>query len=250
MSAHRQDLVGHCARAEAATAELLSQRRRLIAAASLSPVGVMAGALVPLRARAATVLPAPVRDLDAAALALFDAAESGQWVQARATLARARAAATAATSMGGPFTEAGGALHRYFEARNGLSGDLVEAGLALSVKDRRWLIGVAERIVTRAGELAQPFAERSDAVTPRIEALLFLARRMRRALVWNDSIGYQAAHRDFGSLWQTLRPDLIGSVPTLRIQAVDQALQGAGPSPSPTVGKRLYEEVRALRHTN
>ena len=49
-------------------------------------------------------------DLDAAALALFDAAESGQWVQARTALARARAAATAAVAMGGPFTEAGGAL--------------------------------------------------------------------------------------------------------------------------------------------
>ena len=152
MSARRPDLAGHCARAEAATAELLSQRRRLIAAASFGPVRILAGALLPLRARAAAALPAPVHDLDADALALFDAAESGQWVQARTALARARAAATAAASMGGPFTEAGGALHRYLEARNGLSGDVVEAGLALSVKDRRWLIGVAERIVTRAGE--------------------------------------------------------------------------------------------------
>lgn len=247
MSAGRPDLAGACARAEAATAELLSQRRRLLAAASLGPAGVAAGALVPRWARAATALPAPVHDLDAAALALFDAAESGQWVQARMALARARAASTAAASMVGPFTEAGGALHRYFEARNGLIGDLVEAGLVLSVKDRRWLIGVAERIVTRAGELAQPFAERSDAVTPRIETLLFLARRMRRALLWNDSIGYQGAHQDFGSLWQTLRLELAASVPAGRIQALDQALQRAARSRSADDGKRLYEAVRTLR---
>lgn len=247
MSAHRQDLTGHCARAEAATAELLSQRRRLIAAASLSPVGVMAGVLLPLRAHAAAAVSAPVRDLDAAALALFDAAESGQWVQARTALARARAAATAAGAMGGLFTEAGGALHRYFEAKNGLSGDLVEAAIALSVKDRRWLIGVAERIVTRAGELAQPFAERSDAVTPRIETLLFLARRMRRALVWNDSFGFQGAHQDFASLWQTLRVELAARAPAGRIQALDQALQRAARSRSTNNGRRLYEAVWALQ---
>ena len=247
MSARRANLGGRCACAEAATAELLSQRRRLIAAASLGPVSALAGALVPLHARAAAGLPAPVHDLDAAALALFDAAESAQWVQARAALARARAAATAATSMGGPFTEAGGALHRYFEASNGLGGDLVEAGLALSVKDRRWLIGVAERIVTRAGELAQPFAEHADAVSPRIETLLFLARRMRQAQVWNDSIGYQAARRDFESLWQALRAELAVRVPTARIQALDQALQGAARAPSPKAAKRLYGAVLALR---
>ncbi|WP_295637050.1 hypothetical protein [uncultured Methylibium sp.] len=250
MSAYRQDLTGHCARAEAATAELLSQRRRLIAAASLGPVGIMAGTLAPLRARAAGALPSSVRDLDAAALVLFDAAASARWVQARAALARARTAATAAASLGGPFTEAGGALHRYFEARNGLSGDLVEAGLALSVKDHRWLIGVAERIVTRAGELAQPFAERSDKLTPQIETLLFLARRMRRALVWHDSIGYQGARGDFGSLWQAMLPELAPSVPAGRIQALDQALQGATHSPSPSAGKRLDEAVRALRQAN
>lgn len=247
MNALRADGVGDCARAEAATAELLSQRRRLMAAASLGPVGVMAGVLLPLRARAAAAIPAQVRDLDAAALALFDAAESGQWVQARTALARARAAATAAGAMGGPFTEAGGALHRYFEAKNGLNGDLVEAGLALSVKDRRWLIGVAERIVTRAGELSQPFAERSDAVTPRIETLLFLARRMRRALVWSDAFGYQGAHQDFDSLWQTLRVELAARVPAGRIQALDQALQRAASSRTAENGRRLYQAVRALQ---
>lgn len=247
MSALRTETAGRCARAREATADLLSQRRRLIAAASLGPVGVLAGALLPLRARAAAALPAPVRDLDAAALVLFDAAESSQWLQARAALARARTAATAAGSMGGLFTEAGGALHRYFEVRNGLSGDLVEAGLALSVKDRRWLIGVAERIVTHAGELAQPFAERSDAVTPRIETLLFLARRMRRALVWNDSFGYQGAHQDFASLWQTLRLELAASVPAARIQALDQALQRAARLRSADDGKRLNDAVLALR---
>ena len=247
MSALHADRVGDCARAEAATAELLSQRRRLMAAASLGSVGVMAGVLLPLRARAAAAVPAPVHDLDAAALALFDAAESGQWVQARTALKRARAAATAAGTVGGQFTEAGGALHRYFEAKNGLSGDLVEAGLALSVKDRRWLIGVAERIVTRAGELAQPFAERSDTVTPRIETLLFLARRMRRALVWGDSFGYQGAHQDFASLWQTLRGELAARVPAGRIQALDQALQRTARSRSADDGRRLYQAVWALR---
>lgn len=247
MSGRRADPAADGACAEARAADLLCQRRQLIAAATLGPAGVAACVLVPRWAHAATALPAPVHDLDAAALALFDAAETGRWGPARSALARAKTAAGAAASMQAPFIEAGGALHRYFEVRNGLSGDLVEAGLALSVKDRRWLIGVADRIASRAGELAQPFVDRSDRLTPRIETLLFLARRMRRALVWNDSIGYQGARRDFASLWQTLRPDLAASVPAIRIQALDQALQSAAHSRSANDGKRLYEAVQALR---
>ena len=63
----------------------------------------------------------------------------------------------------------------------------------MSVKDRRWLASSADRIASRAGELSQPFAERGGTVHQRVEVLLFLARRMRRALVWNDQSGYRSS---------------------------------------------------------
>ena len=68
-----------------------------------------------------------------------------------------------------------------------------------------------------------------------------------RALVWSDSFGYQGAHQDFASLWQTLRVELAARVPAGRIQALDQALQRAASSRSADDGRRLYQAVWALR---
>ena len=73
-----EDPGGACARAEAVTVELLSQRRRLIAAAALAAGSGLT--LTPLRARAAgTAMPSILKELDGAALALFDSAEASQW---------------------------------------------------------------------------------------------------------------------------------------------------------------------------
>ncbi|HWS05140.1 MAG TPA: hypothetical protein VN230_05075 [Burkholderiaceae bacterium] len=238
-----------CTRAQAATAALLAQRRRLLTAAALGPAWLataVATTLAPRGAHAAAGLPAAVRELDAAAMALFDAAEASRWPQAQHALSLARRAATATRTLEGAYTEAGGAVHRFYQARNDLSGDLIEAGTAISVKDRRWLINVAERIVARAGEMALPFAERADALNPQIETLLYLARRMRRALVWNDPFGYQGAHQDFSALWKGLRADPATGLSAGRIQSLEQALQRAGQSRSVDDARRLYEAVQSL----
>lgn len=234
-------------RAVARTSERLAQRRRLIAAATLAPVGALALSLAPRSARAAVAaLPAALAALDVAAMSLFDAAEAGQWAQARTALARARAAANATGALEGAFTEAGGALHRFFQARDSLTGDLIEAATALSANDRRWLASSADRIVSRAGELSQPFAERGGTVYQRIEVLLFLARRMRRALVWSDELGYRSARDDFKRLWQSVGPEMSALAPEKR-RVLDEALLRLSLSKAATDVKHLYDAVAALR---
>ncbi len=231
----------------ARTSEPLAQRRRLIAAAALVPTSALALWLAPRGASAAvSALPAAISDLDAAAMLLFDAAEAGQWTHASAALTRARTAANSTGALEGAFTEAGGALHRFFQARNNLTGDLIEARTALSVKDRRWLVSVADRIVARAGELSQPFAERGGTTIQRIEVLLFLARRMRRALVWSDEPGYRSARDDFKQLWQSMAPEMASLAPEKR-RALDDALLRLSLSRAAHDVKRFYDAVAALR---
>jgi hypothetical protein len=123
-------------------AGVLVTRRRLLAGTAALPLVALAVTFgLSIRARAATdTIPSAVRDLDVAAMALFDAAE--------------------------------GQLNNFFQARNNLTGDLIEAKTALSVKDRRWLVSSADRIAARAGELAQPFAQQANVLIARIEALL------------------------------------------------------------------------------
>jgi hypothetical protein len=216
--------------------------------AALGPSAALALTLAPRRASAATAaMPAALRDLDAAAMSLFDAAEAGLWAQARRALARAQAAANATGELESAFTEAGGALHRFFQARNSLSGDLPEARTALSVKDRRWLASVANRIVSRAGELSQPFSERGGTERERIEVLLYLARRMRLALVWGDSFGYRSAHDDFKRLWEVARGGLAATVPADKLRDLDDALIRLALSKAAVDVKRLYDTVAALR---
>jgi len=76
----------------------------------------------------------------------------------------------------------------FFQARNNLTADLIEARSALS---KRWLASCAVRIAERAGELSQPFADESNTLARRVEALLFLARRMRQAkgrTIWDSAL--------------------------------------------------------------
>lgn len=237
-----------CARAEAATTELLSQRRRLMSAAALGPLALAAATMASRSARAAGGPPEAVRDLDAAAMALFDAAEAGRWPQARSALAQARRAEAGTGALEGAFTQAGGELHRFFQARNDLSGDLLEAGTAISVKDRRWLVSVADRIVARAGELGQPFVGSRDSTQQRIEVLIYLARRMRRALVWADEDGFRSAQRDFRRLWQSTAIELTPDVSERR-RVLEEALTRLTLSRSTAAIQQLYDAVAALRKT-
>lgn len=223
-------------------------RRRVLTAAAALPLLGFGLTLGPYRmARAAPDnIPAPVRALDAAAMALFDAAQTAHWTAARRALDQARASATASATIEDAFLAAGGEMHRFFEARNNLTADLIEAATALAQKDKRWLINCADRLATRAGELSQPFAVRANAVAPRIESLLFLARRMRRALVWHDTAGFRSAHEDFKRLWESLRGAL-ASQPTARLAAFNNALAHIANSRSAADVDTLYVAVRQLR---
>jgi hypothetical protein len=221
-------------------------RRQLLAAACLTPpVLVALGAAVPWPAQAAAALPVALRELDAAAMDLFDAAEAGQWPRARAALERARRAAADTAPLKAAYTDAGGELHRFFQARNALAGDLPEAGTAIAARDRRWLVGVAERIVGRAGELAQPFVGRADDLQARIEVLIYLARRMRSALVWGDDIGLRSAQADFRELWRLTAAELPPAQHDRR-RALDLALERIALTKSPRAVRELYDAVAAL----
>jgi hypothetical protein len=224
-------------------------RRRLLAGTVVLPLAALAMSLGrSIRARAATqTMPSAVRDLDLAAMALFDAAEGGHWPAARHALERARAAAEAMGSVESAYVGAGGQISDFFLARNHLTGDLVEAKTALSVKDGRWLVSSAERIAARAGELSEPFAAHDNDLVPRIETLLFLARRMREALVWQDDIGFGVAHDDFKRLWKALRDELGKDERPDKVHALDEALARVAISRSSTDLKSLYTAIHDLR---
>ncbi|MEZ5603943.1 MAG: hypothetical protein R3E41_06900 [Burkholderiaceae bacterium] len=230
----------------------LAARRRTLAAFATLPALPIATAMTTTAPDAAhdadaIVAPQPVLDLDRAAMDLFDAAEAGRWRDARDALSRARAATAALRSVEGAYTDAGGALHRYIEARNGLGADLLEAGTAVSVQDRRWLVSVASHVAARAGELSLPFVGHGNAVAPLIAALLYLALRMRRALVWQDDIGFHAAMGDFARLWTSLRGRLGARLAADRMHALEAALGRLTSHASAADVRRLYDSVIALR---
>ena len=227
---------------------VVALRRRLLAGTVALPLAALVAALgLPVRARAATdMTPSALRDLDAAAMALFDAAETSRWLVAQQALERARTAADAVGGLESAYLTAGGRLTHFFQARNNLSGDLIEAKTALSMKDRRWLVNGADRIAARAGELSQPFAEHTNAIIPRIEALLFLTRRMRRALVWQDNIGYRAAQDDFKRLWRAMG-DEVDKQPPDKVRALGDAFARVTLSRSSTDLRSLYTAIRGLR---
>ncbi|MEO7114928.1 MAG: hypothetical protein ABIZ18_03635 [Caldimonas sp.] len=214
-------------------------KRRLLGGTALLAVGV------PIGARAAgTPVPGSIRELDNAAMALFDAAEAANWDGAAKALERAKSATLGAKDLERAYIDAGGGIGHFIEAKNNLSADLIEARTALSVKDKRWLISAADRLESRAGELSQPFADQSNAIVPRIETLLFLARRMRRALVWGDDGGFRDARDSFDRLWSPLRSELAGKP---SVSAVQEALTSIVKSPTSTGLKKLYAATLALR---
>ena len=217
----------------------------LLAAASLlaTPRRVLAAATV-----AAAAAPAQLGALDRAAMALFDAAEAGNWAHATAALAHAQTAADAVAVLESTYVAAGGELRRFFQARNDLVGDLIEAKTALSVKDRRWLVSSAGRIASRAGELSEPFTTHSNALVPRVTSLLFLARRMRQALVWQDNAGLRTAQDDFRRLWSSLRAELT-DVPPDKVHALDDSLKRAIAAGSRANVMAVYRDVLALRQS-
>ena len=218
----------------------------MLAIALLSPTYGLALATPQDRADKAAAIPPAVAALDTAAASLFDAAERRQWSRARTELDKARSAARGAAALEGPFAKAGGELHRYFQAINNLSGDLIEAGTALSVKDARWLVNAADRIAARAGELSQPFVQRSGAIAQRVEVLIFLARRMRRALVWSDGMGYQAAREDFRRLWANMHTQVSALSPGAQ-KSLDDALARLSSTTNAGHARALQRAVEALR---
>lgn len=189
--------------------------------------------------------PGTVRALDGAATKLFDAAESGNWDDAASALRRVQSIAPGVSDLESAYLAAGGGIGDFIAVVNNLSADAIEAGTALSAKDRGWLVSCADRIASRAGELSQPFDRRANAVVPRIDTLLFLARRMRRALVWSDEGGLLNARDSFTRLWSSLCDELAGKQPT-EVGAVQRALANVGKAPSLGDVKRLYEATQAL----
>lgn len=222
-----------------------ARRKWLTLGAALPPLAVAASLGASGVARAASPAPGDVRELADAAMALFDAAESGQWAEAKAALDHAHAAARSATGSEAAYTDAGGALSDFFQARNALSGDLAEADIALSVKNQRWLIRCADRIATRAGELAEPFADKGDSRKLTLSALLFLARRVRTAALWQDADGMANASADFSRLWLTLRARIGGSQ-AAHANAIDAAIKKIDASATSADAKALYAAVESL----
>lgn len=220
--------------------EIDPSRRRLLAIAATVP---LLAAFTRARAASPSVattpaIPQPLLDLDFAAMALFDAAEATHWDDTHKALSKVETSAAAIAALEARYTEAGGQLERFFEATNHLSADLIDARAAESVRDRAWLLSSADNILERAGDLTEPFARRTDAELPRIEVLLVLARRMRRALDWQDDQGFEAALRDFNRLWLIVRRQVAARMPG-QVQSVEQALASIARS-------RTVENLRAL----
>lgn len=198
-----------------------------------------------VQARPANRLPDVVREIDATAMKLFDAAEAGEWNDSASALARIQALAPSVSGLQSAYVEAGGSVEHFIQVVNNLSGDTIEAGTALSTKDQPWLTSCADRIVSRAGELSQPFANKVGAMTPRVDTLLFLARRMRRALVWRDQAGFANAHDSFVMLWLKLHEQMAGRYMP-EAAAIQAALGDIGEIPTRAQIKRLYKATQAI----
>ena len=226
---------------------LLAPRRRLLATGLALPLLTMAWTLgIPRGAHAGEIaMPAMVRTLDSAASAMFDAAETSDWAAAAAAIARAKNATRDIGDLETPFVTSGGTLEHFFEVQNNLSADLMEAETATSMKDQRWLVSAADHLAARAGELSEPFKPRNNAIVSRVDTLLFLARRMRRARVWADAAGYADASTAFNRLWSALRGALPGKTAP-QTKALAQALAGISASSSSADLRKLYLAVTAL----
>jgi hypothetical protein len=222
-------------------------RRRVLAGVGAALLLAGIAAAPPGRAAPAPAqqVPRPLLDLDSAASALFDAAEAERWADAHKALVAAQTAARSIDDMQTSFSEAGGRLSRFFAATNQLTADLIDARAAESVRDRPWLVDSADNLLARAGDLTEPYAARIDAPLPRLEVLLVLARRMRRAPAWQDAGGFAAARGAFDRLWPALRAELIVRAPR-GVGRVDAARARITTAPSSANARSLYLELRGL----
>lgn len=227
---------------------LNAPRRRWLVTGLVLPLLALAGSRgLPRGAHAADLsLPAMASALNGAAMALFDAAETSDWVAAAAALGRAQNVTRAIGELDTAYVTSGGSREHFFEARNNLSADLIDAKSAISVQDRPWLMRAADELVTRAGELSEPFRRRDNTIVQRIETLLSLARRMRRARVSEDAGDLADASAAFRRLWSTVRGQLPGGT-TPQTAALEQALAGIDTSSSSADLRKLYQAVAALR---
>jgi len=222
----------------------VTARRRLLA-------GVAALLLVARTRRAqatpveAKTVPRSLLELDLAALALFDAAAAGRWIDAQNTLPRARAAARAVSREQASYAAAGGDLDNFVASTGELTADLVEVSAATAERDRKWLVSAAANVLERAGELTEPYASRIGAAAPRLEVLLVLARRMQKTWPSDDKDEFAAAHRAFDRLWPALRDQLNARRPYL-VERVDAARAGLSVAPSSANAGTLYVAVRDL----
>ena len=224
---------------------LPTSRRALLAASVLLTMMPVRGHAKLAQAQGA-VRPAAGRALDVAATDLFNAAQAGKWSDAAQALGQIRTIAPGLNDLEATYVEAGGNLEDFFQVVNNLSADAMEADTALSTKNQRWLLSCADRVVSRAGELARPFAVGANAIAPRIDTLLFLVRRMQRALVWSDGDGFTNAHAAFVRLWPGLRSELAGKLASA-VDAVQRALLNVDTkAPSDAAIKRLYAAIQAL----
>lgn len=57
----------------------------------------------------------------------------------------------------------------------------------------------------------------------KVDTAMFLARRMRNALVGGDTLAYESAHQDFSRLWLDLRRSL-ADLDRAKVAALDRAL--------------------------
>ena len=165
----------------------------------------------------------PLR-LGAVAEHLFDVAAAAEWTSVQAALQSLREQALRLDgAFEARFDAVGGRIQDLVAARDSLRGDLAEADTAAGAQDARTLVEVANRITLIAGELAQPFAEAHDApVALKVDAVMFEARRMRHALAWGDTQGYESAQQSFRRLWLDLRA--APGLDPAKLDALDRAL--------------------------
>jgi hypothetical protein len=215
---------------------LFAGRGPWLAACALGVLGV--GGLPPLAsaapaaamqadAAAGTEAGALPLQIAAAAEHLFDVALASEWPAVQAALqSLQQQSAGLDRTFEAQFAAAGGRSQDLAAARESLRVDLGAAFVALDAEDFRTLVAVANRIALTSGELAKPFAAAQDApVALKVDAVMFEARRMRHALAWGDTHGYESAQQDFNRRWV----DLSG-VPGLdpaRLDALERAVTAA-----------------------
>lgn len=227
-----------------ASATALGRRRVLLGLPAL----VMSAGLLGASAARADSSPQPpeLRALERAALALFDATDAAPWPAVSQALDPLREAAKRAATLEIAYLDAGGQLGDFLATRDMLAADLIEAGAALAAANRRWLISAAERIVQVADRLSLPFDQAGYQLGPRLKDLLYLARSIRRALIWSDDAGQLAAQQDFSRLWRSVRVVLETAHPN-EVKRLNVALDRLSQSHAAADARALSLSVEQLR---